>query len=739
MTDSAQSGARREWLVLAVILVLAVCLRGGFLFERAAAPDFAQPEIDAGFHDDWARSLAFADWRPDDPSKDPRFEGAPYLRPPGYPFFLALIYRASAGSYLAPRIVQALLGVLSVFLVYRIARYCGSVRAAQIASALMALHWLPLYFEGELHAPALLIALELAGTLGVLHYARSARRAALFGAGLAFGCAALVRPNALVFVLIALAWLWVQERRRGRLPAVALGLFALASALPIAPVTLRNLRASGSFVPISSNLGINLYLGNNPNATGLIAGGVEGLGPFRTCYDYPRLVAALEQREGRPFTHAQASSFFVGQALDFISGEPGRFVALSLKKLGYLVGPSEIGHNKEVAQEAEASFVLRLLPGPFPVFLALALLGLLVRTRPAVGTPELSGTVLSASLALGWLASVLFFFAAARYRLPALPFLFVLAGGGVAALLERRFERRALSASGLALFLLLAAWFLPARIEGDRVRWLTDRGRAARANGDVAAALADFDEALALDGNYATAHYEKAITLHGTGGKDAALQHYLQAIRSEPGHGNSRFNLGVLYAERADYEQAIVHFEACLQFNPQMTVVYPNLGNAYLRAGRQADAIAALRRGRESAPQDQRIALLLATTLAQVGEFASAKAVFEGAVSATPGDPALANAFAWLLATAPRAKVRDAQRALELARIAVRATARREWSFLLTLAAAQAESGDFGAATQTAREALDVARNSGMTRPPQILDACLSAFASGRPFRVPAR
>ena len=69
MTDSDQSGARREWPVLALILLVAACLRGGFLFERAAAPDFAQPEIDAGFHDDWARSLAFSEWEPEDPRK----------------------------------------------------------------------------------------------------------------------------------------------------------------------------------------------------------------------------------------------------------------------------------------------------------------------------------------------------------------------------------------------------------------------------------------------------------------------------------------------------------------------------------------------------------------------------------------------------------------------------------------------------------------------------------------------
>ena len=47
---------------------------------------------------------------------------------------------------------------------------------------------------------------------------------------------------------------------------------------------------------ISSNAGINLFIGNNSHADGLVSAAIPGLGRFGTCYDYPALVRNLERQ-----------------------------------------------------------------------------------------------------------------------------------------------------------------------------------------------------------------------------------------------------------------------------------------------------------------------------------------------------------------------------------------------------------------------------------------------------------
>ena len=91
----ADATSRERFLLLALV-ALGALLRFGYLLERQAAPDFARPEIDAGFHDDWARCIAFGEersgeWR-EPHEADPGLSEGVYLRPPGYPFLLATVY-----------------------------------------------------------------------------------------------------------------------------------------------------------------------------------------------------------------------------------------------------------------------------------------------------------------------------------------------------------------------------------------------------------------------------------------------------------------------------------------------------------------------------------------------------------------------------------------------------------------------------------------------------------------------
>jgi len=262
--DIDSTSSQKWWISVSVVLFFALFLRVGYLVEICDEPDFSMPWIDAAYHDVWARGIAFDDWSVPEGMNDPEIRTRPYFRPPGYAYFLAGIYKLSGGSYLAPRIVQMALGLLSTFLVMLLGRSLLGVRGAIIAGALFAGSWTSIHFEGQLMAPSLLITLGCTLILVLSAWCRKITFLNSFLAGLIFAAFALVRPNILLMGPIILAWGFYLGYRHNALKCAlrgALGL-CIAALLIIAPVTIRNYRVSGDLVLITSNAGINLHIGN---------------------------------------------------------------------------------------------------------------------------------------------------------------------------------------------------------------------------------------------------------------------------------------------------------------------------------------------------------------------------------------------------------------------------------------------------------------------------------------------
>src|SRR3990172_612772 len=97
-TVPSRGPSRGELFILCGILGVGALLRFAYLGEIRGAPDFASPAIDAAFHDYWARGLVTSDWTTSAGRRDPQIPTTPYFRPPGYPYFLALIYLTSGGG-----------------------------------------------------------------------------------------------------------------------------------------------------------------------------------------------------------------------------------------------------------------------------------------------------------------------------------------------------------------------------------------------------------------------------------------------------------------------------------------------------------------------------------------------------------------------------------------------------------------------------------------------------------------
>lgn len=591
------------WLVL--ILCAAGLTRLMYLEEIKGAPDFAHPALDAMYHDYWARGLATGRWDLPLAVRHPAIDSTPYFRPPGYPYFLALVYRIFGTGAVMPRIVQMLLGMASALLAYWIGRrWFGSV-VGLIFAGLMSTYWSFIYFEGELLEPALLSPLTLAILLLQCRWAECRGTVYALLAGLSIGLFALIRPNIFIYLAASIAWMicWILRDGRQRHRWMPLMSFVLAASFVIAPVGIRNWIVSGDYFIVSSNGGINFFFGNNAESDGFTASHSE-VGSW-SCFDYPRIAANLEREYGRRMSYGEVSRHFVNRALAYIRENPIRSLRLTAAKSLLFWGPVEVGNEKEDELEREASNVLRLLPMRFAHALTLAQIGLALfllrilrrrRTSSMEGSIDRNPQIALLSLSILFLTtyslSFLPFIVAGRYRVPIVPILLLWAAAGLHALVEYVAEkswRPALCWIGAALCLGLLN---TSNLSGYQARpanrhWA--RAVAFRKMGQFEAARREYEEVFRCEPRLAPARLAYANLLASSRDWDAAEKQFRMAIEIDPTCEAHRSLAHLLELQGRD-DDAMHHYSQALRLDYTDPLAHYGLGGLLMKAGSLEDA-----------------------------------------------------------------------------------------------------------------------------------------------------
>jgi 4-amino-4-deoxy-L-arabinose transferase-like glycosyltransferase len=248
-------GGRGVLIALAVIVVIGLGLR----VDSALSPLDVRPGTDSAVYASVAEQLY----------EHQRFalpgSASPYDWSPGAPLLYAGIYYATGGVHPgAVRLFVALLGALTIVLVYLIGRRLGGPLAGLVGAGLFAVYPTTIYYTGKLMSEPL-ATLTLAGTVLSFMWASEKRRAWWAWAipGALLGLTAFARPEYLAFVIVfALLALW----RGGLVPALVL---AAAFALPVAPWAIHVSSVEGRFVPISTGGGKALFIGTYLPGNGL--------------------------------------------------------------------------------------------------------------------------------------------------------------------------------------------------------------------------------------------------------------------------------------------------------------------------------------------------------------------------------------------------------------------------------------------------------------------------------------
>jgi 4-amino-4-deoxy-L-arabinose transferase-like glycosyltransferase len=184
--------------------------------------------------------------------------------PPGYPVLLAGVYRVFGADTQNALDANAVLGALTVPLVYLIALRTFGRPAAVAAAAVLAV--LPgQILIGDVALAETLYVFELVAFVA-LAIVLGRRRRSLVVLGVVAGLAALTRGEGLLFPLIVLGMWWVGRGRRAALRDTAA--VAAVMVLTIAPWTIRNAVVMHGFVPVATNASATLWSGHNDRADG---------------------------------------------------------------------------------------------------------------------------------------------------------------------------------------------------------------------------------------------------------------------------------------------------------------------------------------------------------------------------------------------------------------------------------------------------------------------------------------
>lgn len=195
-------------------------------------------------------------------------------------------------------------------------------------------------------------------------------------------------------------------------------------------------------------------------------------------------------------------------------------------------------------------------------------------------------------------------------------------------------------------------------------------------------------------------------------------------------------NLGVLYQTEHRPKEAIVRYRAAIVSNPELAAAQNNLGALLFMQGDRIEGLQHMREAVRWDPARISFAKNYAQAAAEAGEEETAVAQFRRVLELDPQWVKGQRLLAWLLATSRKDALRDGRAAVSLAQQACANTRAAVARCLSTLAAAQAEVGEFAAAAQTITRASELARGEGELKDAERYQAMSQQYASGRPLRV---
>jgi len=576
--------------IYVLVFLLTVIVRLISISELASEdPAFAYPIVDELTNVDQTRGFLA-----DGPS-----HATPYWKPPGYPALLALVAlgwqeigavgQGIPVSYAwTVKILQSLLDGATSILIVSIAAACCGTGAALLAGLLYSIAWMPIYFCGQLLDTTLFTFLIVLSVSLALSATRESRTLPWALVGVTIGLAALTRATALpVAGALALAAWFTSGSipiRSGRATAVLAG--CLVTLMPVFAV---NMKIGQQPILISSNGGINFYIGNR-TGDGI---GADGLTSVAAGPRWDEILRKGSDIEGA----AARSRHYYRLALDEIRAFPIQWIQKMVHKTAALFSAHDVPNNKNLIEEKNRTTTLQILawlPGTSGPLIAMIIAGVLL-CRRGLRQSDLPVVLVMVALALTALA----FFVAGRYRVPILALGCIVAARGIVTW--------GVSLKSVVLYLLLLvgvhAIAVPDRaliesycIDPVAIGYMYEQKQQPQQ------AAQWYHRSLEQHPDDVRALHNLGHLAQEAGRIEDALELFRSATEAAPDHSPSWNSLGALLVP-IDSLQALSSFQHAVNINPRYTGAWINLGQLLEGKGELPKALDAYQRARLLEPK----------------------------------------------------------------------------------------------------------------------------------------
>lgn len=514
--------------LILLVFCIALALRLIYLFENSSSPLFTWPVLDEQSLDSQGLEIAAGGMIA---------SGSECFRAPLYPIFIGAVYSISPEHrFFLVRLAQHILGAMTCLLILLIATEAFGRRTGLIAGFLAASYGPLIFFEGTILTESLFIFLNALCVACLLLGASRTRKSLLLAGGLALGLSAITRPNIMPFVPAVLLWAVLLPSPNGwkhrivRPCLIIIPVFAI-----IGIVAVRNYRATGDFVLISSQGGANFFIGNNAGADGMPP-------PTRMVYGTPgryrdaveatstSVVAGMAEK---PVTPSDVSSTCYKATMEHILKNKVAWFALMARKLVLFWNNFEIRNVKDFYFWKQESFVLSALPVTFGAIAVFGLFGAIVTLRRPTHAAALIDLYV-----LAFMGGLVLFFICARLRLPVLVGLIPLAAAGIGATIDAVSSRSVRRIAAYSLILIGFGAF-------TCVDWYGIRSF-----------------------NYAQEHWLLGKRHYDLGNFDKAMESFQSSIKYDSGFTGNYFFMGNCHWQNENYDKARTCYETVLQKDP---------------------------------------------------------------------------------------------------------------------------------------------------------------------------
>jgi Flp pilus assembly protein TadD/4-amino-4-deoxy-L-arabinose transferase-like glycosyltransferase len=510
----------------------------------------------------------------------------------GYPYLLALLWAIFGKSLLVARLFQALAGALNVVVIYALAKrlFGDETRPGQrrgeivgrISGLLLAFYGYIAFLEQNLLMTAYELLTIDSALLFLLLFIGHQRWRHLVGAGICLGLACLGRPNVwLVAVVMAVFVFFLSVRSWKWKPLRSLGAAAVLVALTLAvilPITLRNAIVAGDPVLLTSNAGINFWIGNHEEASGVFR--VPRQMEDNLCEASSAEAAAAS---GRSLSAGEVSSYWFRRTVDILVGNPKHALRIMARKTLLFFNAHEIpNHLDFYFVRARGAWFLWGLPVGFWLVVPLGLTGMIL-WRPWSVKHWLIFTYLSL-----YFLMVVGLFVTGRYRIPTIPALTPFAAWMIYRVVDLLRRKQWRSLGGVVLVLIpaavLANWGTMEQL-GEAHNWALV-AEAEQRQGHPQQAAAALEKAKELDPNNPHFYNNLGLAARQRGDLVEAERLLRQAYELSGGNPDNASNLAGVLAQRGRPAEAVEILEAALQRSPQSLNCLINLAFTHYASGR---------------------------------------------------------------------------------------------------------------------------------------------------------